>query len=50
MGKMTTTEKITLLREIQKYYSLYKKQWPLEKVDMLQKEVIQEVQNIGTLL
>jgi len=47
MSKMKLSDKIILLKEIETNYSLYKKSWSNEKVELLRDIITLEVQEIG---
>lgn len=45
--KMSTLDKILLLNEIKRNYTVLKKYWTDEKVEWLQNQILIELQNLG---
>jgi len=44
---MSTSDKILLLNEIRRNYTVLKKYWTVEKVEWLQEQILIELQNLG---
>lgn len=44
---ISTADKITLLNEIRRNYSVLKKQWTVDKVEWLQSVINEELKHIG---